>query len=84
MLEFLYIKQVSRDDINRTYRFKCLLNPDMAASPVEQLAYSKARDRLLRLFAQDGDLTSESIPQNVQSFSAAIIRFSQNSSLKKG
>ena len=72
-LEFLYIKQVSRDDVNRTYRFTCLLHPDMAAAPDDQLAYSKARDRLLRLFAQDGDRTSESIPENVQSFSAAMI-----------
>lgn len=77
MLEFLYIKQVAQGDDNRTSKFRFLLDPEIASSPAQRLFYHKARGRLLRLFVRDGDHTSETIPENVQSFPASIMSLPQ-------
>ncbi len=73
MLEFCYIKQILAGTRQRQYKIRCLLNPSSAPGDEEKLEFGKAHNRLLRLLStREGDTTSETIPANVQSTSAAM------------
>ncbi len=63
MARFLFEKEILKGDPMRTKKFK-----DILINAESELAYIKAQDRLLRITSENGDQSSDTIPEYVMTF----------------
>jgi hypothetical protein len=75
LLKFLYVKGVfsSSHPLIRRVQFESVMNPALAGSDELVEHYSEVKERLSSIAAPDGDITSNEIPEDVQTFDKAML-----------